>query len=80
MGFLRLGFCDFNVIEVLSSLLPSQRYSPFAFLSQLSLILFYLLLFSGELNGGLAWAQSCGQNRRRQRIRRYVALLNDADE
>ncbi|SPZ45487.1 Uncharacterised protein [Plesiomonas shigelloides] len=56
MGFLRLGFFDFNVIAVLSSILPSQRYSPFAFLSQLSLILFSLLLFLSELNGGLVWA------------------------
>ena len=62
MGVLRLGFCDFNVIEVLYSLLP----------------------FSGPLNGGLAWAQNCGQNRNHQNIRRYVALpsemMLDADE
>ncbi|MEO3988166.1 hypothetical protein, partial [Plesiomonas shigelloides] len=49
------AFRDFNVIEVLSSLLPFQRYSLFAFLSQLSLIIFSLLLFSIELNGGLVW-------------------------
>ncbi|WP_218574408.1 hypothetical protein, partial [Plesiomonas shigelloides] len=50
------GFFDFNVIAVLSSLFPSQRYPLFAFLSQLSFILFSLLSFSGELNSGLVWA------------------------
>ncbi|MEJ8679200.1 hypothetical protein P0C22_11640, partial [Plesiomonas shigelloides] len=70
-------------VAVLSSLLPSLRYPLFAFLSQLSLILFSLLSFSGERNGGLVWAQSCGQNRNHQSIRRYVcglAVGNDADE
>ncbi|MCX2498073.1 hypothetical protein, partial [Plesiomonas shigelloides] len=62
------GFCDFNVIAVLSSLFPTQRYPLFAFLSQRLLTLFSVLSFS------------IGLNRRRQRIRRYVALLNDADE
>ncbi|MEL4205028.1 hypothetical protein P0W48_17030, partial [Plesiomonas shigelloides] len=75
-----LGFCDFNVIKVLSSLLPSLRYPLFAFSSQRLLILFSLLSFSIGLNGGLAWAQNCGQNRNHQNIRRYVALslANDA--
>ncbi|MFL1806053.1 hypothetical protein, partial [Plesiomonas shigelloides] len=45
-------FFDFNVIAVLSSLLPSL----FAILSQLSLILFSVLSFSIGLNGGLVWA------------------------
>ncbi|MFL1915510.1 hypothetical protein ACJW8B_08910 [Plesiomonas shigelloides] len=53
---MRLGIFDFNVIAVLSSLFPSQRDSLFAFLSQLSLILFSVLSFSGELNSELAWA------------------------
>ncbi|MFL1916936.1 hypothetical protein ACJW8B_16295, partial [Plesiomonas shigelloides] len=68
------GIFDFNVIAVLSSLLPFWCFPLFAFLSQLSLILFSVFLFSGEINGGLAWAQSYGQNRRHQRIRRYVVL------
>ena len=83
MGFLRLGFCDFNVIKVLSSLLPSLRYPLFAFLSQLSLILFSLLSFSGERNGGLVWAQSCSQNRPQTPAHKALcglAVGNDADE
>lgn len=77
MGFLRLGIFDFNVIAVLSSLFPSQRFPLFAFLSQLSLILFSVLSFSGELNGGLVWAQSYGQNRNSQHVRRYVVLPSE---
>ncbi|MCQ8859790.1 hypothetical protein, partial [Plesiomonas shigelloides] len=46
------AFCvwdfGFNVIAVLSSLLPSQRYSPFAFLSQLSFILFSVAGWRGR--------------------------------
>ncbi|MFL1804973.1 hypothetical protein, partial [Plesiomonas shigelloides] len=82
-AFFVFGFCDFNVIAVLSSLFPSLRYPLFVFSSQLLLILFSVLLFSGELNSGLVWAQSCSQNRPQTPEHKTQCCLTvgyDADE
>ncbi|WP_230401169.1 hypothetical protein, partial [Plesiomonas shigelloides] len=50
-----LGFCDFNVIAVLSSLFPSQRYPLFAFLSQHFLILFSSLYSCFRVSETVGW-------------------------
>ncbi|WP_435132788.1 hypothetical protein [Plesiomonas shigelloides] len=72
---MRLGFCDFNVIAVLSSLLPSLRYPLFALLFQRLLTLFSVLLFLSELNsGGGGVGAELWSEPQLPRIRRYVVL------